>query len=153
LLDKDINQALQRLHVLLGQKVVVHGDGHEVDEAAVQLEVAVDVPERVVPVAVVEVSIAAEHLLDDALDVLVEILWEPGRLANPLGRGASESIHGLVEVGGRSADRSLGRSGSGRDLAVTRSEGGRLDVFGRIRGEDIRVVDLANDPSLYADNV
>ena len=35
LLDKDVNQTLQRLHILPGQQVVVHGNGHEVDEAAV----------------------------------------------------------------------------------------------------------------------
>lgn len=57
------------------------------NEAAIQLEVSVDVPERVVPVAVVEMGIAAEHLLDDALAVLVEVLREAARSADPVTAG------------------------------------------------------------------
>ena len=53
LADEDIDEALQRLHVLATQEVVIHGNSQEVDEAAVQLEVAIDVPERVLPVSVV----------------------------------------------------------------------------------------------------
>ena len=76
LTDKDIYQPLQRLHVLLRQQIIVHRHGNEVDETAVQLQMPVDVPEWIVPVAVVQMSIAAEHLLDDGFDVLVEVRWE-----------------------------------------------------------------------------
>ena len=37
LVDEDIYQALKWFYILLGQKVVVHGYRHEMDEAAVQL--------------------------------------------------------------------------------------------------------------------
>ena len=76
LTDKDVNESLERLHILLRQEVIVHGNRDEVDEAAVQFQVSIDVPEWVVPVIVVQVSIASEHLLDDALDILVVVLWE-----------------------------------------------------------------------------
>ena len=46
------------------------------DETAVQLQVPVDVPKWIFPVTVVEMCIAAEHLLDDASDVGVEIGWK-----------------------------------------------------------------------------
>ena len=76
LTDKDVNESLERLHILLRQEVIVHGNRDEVDEAAVQFQVSIDVPEWVVPVIVVQVSIASEHLLDNALDILVVVLWE-----------------------------------------------------------------------------
>lgn len=76
--DEDVNKTLERFHVFLGQQVIVHGDGDEVDKAAVEVKVAVDVPERMIPVAMVQMSVASEHLLDDTLDILVEVLGEPG---------------------------------------------------------------------------
>ena len=98
----------------------------------------------------VEVGIAAEHLFDDALDVLVEILRETGRFANPVLGTARKDTHGLIKVGRWGADGSLGGI---RSLAITRSESGRLNILGRIGGKDVRVVNLANDPSLYPNNV
>lgn len=52
-------------------------------KATVQFQMAIDMPERIVPVVVVQMSIASEHLFDDALDVLVIVLREARRLANP----------------------------------------------------------------------
>ena len=43
-------------------------------EAAVELQVAIDVPKRIVPMVVVEMGIASEHLLDNALDIRV-VVW------------------------------------------------------------------------------
>lgn len=82
--DKDIYQALQGFHVLLGQQIIVHGDSDEMNEATVQLQVSVDVPEWVVPMVVVEMCIAAKHLFDDAFDILVVLLREAGCLADPV---------------------------------------------------------------------
>ena len=73
-----IDQALKWLHVLLGEKIVIHCHSDEVNETAVEFEVAIDMPEGIGPMTVVEVGVAAEHLLDDALDVLVVVLWEAG---------------------------------------------------------------------------
>jgi len=83
LANEDIDQTLQRLGVLLWQQIVVHGYGHEVDEAAVQLEMAIQMPEWVLVVVVVQVGITSEHLLDDTFDVVMEIQVETRGLANP----------------------------------------------------------------------
>lgn len=93
LADEDIHQALQRLHVLLRQKIVVHRNRNEVDEAAVQLEVSIDMPKWMVPVTMIQVSITAEHLLDDGFHVLVVIWWEARCLADPVVVCAGESAH------------------------------------------------------------
>ena len=53
LYDEYVDQNLQRFHVLSRQQVVVHSHGDEMDEAAVQLEMSVDVPEGMVVVAVI----------------------------------------------------------------------------------------------------
>ena len=53
-------------------------------ETTVQLQVPINVPERVLPVTVVQMCIAAEHLLDDASDIGMEIGRKAGRFANPV---------------------------------------------------------------------
>ena len=146
--DEDVDQSLQRFHVFLRQQIVVHRHGNEVHKARVQLQVSVDVPEWVVPVTVVQMSVAAEHLLDDALDVGVIICWEPARLADPIvpsdaGKGGKR----LVEVCWGCGYGWLRGGGGGIAIA------GRRDFARRIRREDDRVVDLAHDPFLYADDV
>lgn len=83
LLDEQVDQRLHGLHLLVGDEVVVFGHCGEVDEAHVEHVVFRNVPEQD-PVRVVEVRIAAEHLLHDALAVLVERLREATRLADPL---------------------------------------------------------------------
>lgn len=69
---EDINQRLHGLHLLVGNEAVVLGDGDEMNEAHVEDLVLVDVVERILPVTVVQMAVAAEHLLHDALAVLVE---------------------------------------------------------------------------------
>lgn len=53
-------------------------------KAAVQLQMAVDVPKWVVPVVVVQMGVTSEHLLDDALDVRVVMWRESGGFADPI---------------------------------------------------------------------
>ena len=93
LTDEDIHQTLQRLHVLLGEQIVVHRDSDEVHETAVQFEMSIDVPEGMVPVAVVQVSVAAEHLLNNGLNILVVIRREARSLADPVVVCACERAH------------------------------------------------------------
>ena len=53
-------------------------------EAAVELQMAVDVPKRVVPMIVVQMGVAPEHLLDDALHVRMVVWRESRRFTNPV---------------------------------------------------------------------
>lgn len=113
LADENVHQTLQWLHILFWQEIVVHRNCDKMHEAAVELQMPVDVPEWMVPMAVVQVSVAAEHLLDDRFDVLVVIGREARSFANPIVVSARESAHRLIEVGWTSTDRSLGA----RDIA------------------------------------
>jgi hypothetical protein len=81
---KNVDQPLQWLHILSAEQVVVHCDGDKMYEAAIELQVPIDVPEWVLPMTVVEVRIATKHLLDDASDVRVEIGGEAGGFADPV---------------------------------------------------------------------
>ena len=151
LCDKDVHQPLQRLHIFLRQQIVVHRDRNEMHKATIQLEMAIDVPEGIVPVAMIQMCIAAEHLLYDALDVLVEVLRKAGRFANPVTVGAREGGQWLVEVCGAGGDGGLRAGGSAG--IVARGVGGRGGGRWRFGGEDLGVVDFADDPPLDADNV
>ena len=91
-------------------------------ETAVQFQMPVDVPERILPVTVVQMRIAAKHLLDDASHVRVEVGWEAGRFTNPVVLLGGKLREGSRERGGRSSDG--GPSGVvGRGGSVTRSKG------------------------------
>lgn len=63
------------------------------DEAAIQLQMAVDMPERVVPVVVIEMSIATEHLLDNRFAVLLVILWKARCFTDPVFMAPRQSSH------------------------------------------------------------
>ena len=106
---KDVNQQLQWLHILSAQQIIVHGDSDEVHETAVQLQVPIDVPEWILPVTVVQVRIAAEHLLDDASDVGVEVGGEAGGFADPVILFAGKLGKWSRERGGRSRNRRSSR--------------------------------------------
>lgn len=141
LLDIQIDEWLHRLHLLLSHELVVLGDCDKVDEAHVQHFVAVDVPERIQPVAMVQVGVAAEHLLHDTLAILVEGRRETARLPNPILAG--KGSQGRIQV-----------SGTGRDWCacwwsrhIARSKGVRR-TQDRFCGEHDRVVDLADNPFL-----
>lgn len=123
LIHKDVDQPLQRLHILATQQIIVHGDGDKVHKTAVEFQVTVDVPERILPVPVVQVRVAAEHLLDDAFDISGEVGREARGLASPVALLASELREGSGEGSRGGGDGSSGRVG-GRGGGVTRGEGG-----------------------------
>ena len=75
------------------------------NEATVEFQVSVDMPERIVPVTMVEMGIASEHLLDDGLDVLLEVEGKSRGFANPLIWVARKCVHRLIEVCGWCRDR------------------------------------------------
>ena len=151
LLNEDVDKTLERLHVLLGKQVVVHSHSHKVNKAAVEFEVSVDMPEWVVPVAVVQVGVASEHLLDDALHILVEILGEIGWLADPVLGATSKSVHRGVQIGRWGTNWCLSRAGSAWEITSSKSSG--LNVLGWVGREDMRVVDLADNPSLDTNDI
>lgn len=80
---ENIDQILQRFHIFLTDQVVVHGDRAEMNKAAVQVGMTTDVPERISEVVMVEMGVAAEHLLDDGFDIRMEMLGEARRFPNP----------------------------------------------------------------------
>ena len=155
--NEDIHQALERLHVLPRQEIVVHGDGDEVDKTRVEFEVAVNVPEGIVPVVVVEVGVAAEHLLDDGFHVGVVGGREAGGAAEVLGGrvGAGEGGEGVVEVCGLERNGTVGGGGGGRGVwvCVAGDEGRAGDLWGWVGWEDVWVVDFAYDPFLHTGDV
>ncbi len=118
------------------------------DEAAVHLCSLVDVPEGFGEVVVIQVSVAAEHLFDDGLDVGMEMCWEARGLSDPLVLVASRRGEGLVEVGGRHANR-RGRTG----IANVTGDEGLFDGKRRRSGEGLFVMDLADEPPLNPNNV
>lgn len=93
-------------------------------ETAVQLQVPIDVPERVLPVTVIQMCIAAEHLLDNASDVGMEIGRKAGGFADPVVLLARELGERSGERSGRGSNGSSGGVG-GRRGCVTGGEGGR----------------------------
>lgn len=93
LLDEYVDKRLHGFHFLIRNELVVFGNGNEMDEAHVEDVMLVDVPEGVEPMSMVEMRVATEHLLHDALAVLVESLVETTGLANPfLGRAVCVGI-------------------------------------------------------------
>ncbi len=152
LTNKNVDQPLQWLHVLPAQQIIIHSDGDEMYEAAVQLQVPIDVPKWVLPMTVVEVRIAAEHLLDDASYVGVEVWGKAGGFANPVVVLAGELGKRSRERGRRSSDSST--SGVvGRGRGVTRGKGSGRDRCGRVGWEGGRIVNLADNPLLDTDDV
>lgn len=117
LTHEDVDQRLQWLHILAAQQIIVHGDGDKMHETAIQLKMPIDVPEWVLPVSVVQVRIAAEHLLDDASDVGVEVGGKARGFANPV-------VVLAGELGKRSRKR--GRRGCNRRSSGVHGRGGRV---------------------------
>ena len=153
--DPDIDQGLHGLHVALGQQAEQLGDADEVDEAAVEVGPAaggrvlrLDVVERVQPVGVVDVRVQAEHLPEDGLAVVEEGLRETGALADPVGTAGEGAQRG---GGGR---RARGDGGAGVGAVEPAGEVVRRCAGDGVRGEDVRVGQLAADPALdHADVV
>jgi hypothetical protein len=132
LFDEQVNQGLHRLHLLVGNELVVFGDGDEMDEAHVQNVMLVDVPKWIQPMCVVQMGIATEHLFHDALAVLVESLRKAAGLANPLLAG--RICVGVTGIRTCSFMQCKGLWGAG-------------DLLG---GEHDRIMDLADNPLFNA---
>lgn len=124
LLDEQVDKGLHRLHFLVRHELVVFGHRDKVDKAHVENVMLVDVPEGVQPVRVVQVGVASEHLLHDALAVLVERLREAAGLADPLLPGSSAGPARFIDCKGVWYTGNL------------------------FRGEHDRVVNLADNPFL-----
>lgn len=131
LLDKQVDQRLHGLHLLVRNKLVVLGDSHEVHKRHVKNVMFVDMPERVQPVGVVKMGVATEHLFHDTLAVLIESRREPTGLANPI---LPRSIRSGVRW-----SNTCGLIGSKGFWCV-----GNL-----FSGEHDGVMDLADDPFLH----
>lgn len=122
-------------------------------EAAVHWLLKVEVVEGFDKVGPVQVRINSEHLAEDSLADLDELLWETTALSNPI-TGACKLREGGVQRGRTSRDRSVEATrgvGSACDLRIA-------DVVGegntsRISGEYVGVVGLAGDPSLHEGDV
>lgn len=143
LLDEEVDQRLHWFHLLIGHKLVVLCDSNEVHKAHVQDFVLVDMPERVLPMTMVEMRIAPEHLLHDPLAILVESLREATALSDPV--LARKRIDRGIEVGGSGGDG--GCCSWSAHVAGGVSCGRRVGSLGR---EHDRVMDLAHDPLLHA---
>lgn len=74
-------------------------------KARVELEMSIDVPKGIVPVIVVQVCIASEHLFYDALNIVVEIGIEAGRSADPVVLHARKLRERVVQICRRGGDR------------------------------------------------
>ena len=148
----DINQRLHRFHVPRAHQPKQLHNRNEVHKARVQIRpptsIAVrNVPERVHPVRVVQVPVDAEELAEDSFDVVEERLGEAGGFADPV--AACELGKGRVEGRWAGGDGGPGRGGEvdvvEAGVRLCRGHGGERWV----RGEDARVVDLADDPALH----
>lgn len=74
------------------------------DEAAVQLKMSTQMPERVLVMVVVEMGVASEHLLDDTFGIVMEVLVETRGFANPVVSANCQLVQGLCEAGGACCD-------------------------------------------------
>lgn len=94
------------------------------DETAVEFKVSAEVPEWILVVVVIKMSVTAEHLLNDSLYVVVEVLVEARRLSNPFVSDACQLAQRLVEGGRSCSDRSSWSRRVG-SVRVTGCESGR----------------------------
>lgn len=79
----EVDQRLHGLDLLVPQQSEKFPNVDEVYEAGVKFLVRIDIPERIQPMAVVNVRVAPHHLTVYALDVTFEGLGEARRLAEP----------------------------------------------------------------------
>lgn len=130
LFNEEIDQWLHRLHLFVRNKLVILGDCNKMYETHVEDVVFINVPERVQPMCMVQMSVATEHLLHDSLAVFVKCLGKAARLANPL-----LARHVRARTGGAGA----------RDLMEREGIRQAVDFVG---GEHNGVMDLADYPLL-----
>lgn len=117
----------------MGPEHIESGSGeNEVAEAAVELFLEVQMIERLSEVGPVEMCIDTEHLAEDGLADLDEILGEAGSFSHPV------RLPRASQLGKRCC-------GNARIVSIRDSRG-----LGR---EYLCVVNLARDPSLHKRNV
>ena len=119
------------------------------NEATVKFQVSIDMPKGIVPMTMIKMGIASEHLLDDRLDVLLKVEGKPRAFADPLVWVASERVHRLIEVRWRCPNR----CGGGRRIRQIRVICGVGDISRRFGWEDGGIVNLADYPSLNPNDV
>lgn len=124
-----VDEGLHGLELVGFEQIEGRGREDKVTEATVELLLEVDVVEGVGEVGPVEMGVDAEHLAEDGLADVDEVLGEARALADPVGLAT-----GAGELGQRRR----------RDGGVVRKGDAR-----RIRGEDGEVVNLAGDPALH----
>ena len=112
--NPDIDQRLHRLRIPICEKAVEFGDCAKVDEARIEVSpplsivLPAQVPERVDPMRVIEMSIDAENLTKACATIVEECLWKACALANPVAT-VRISADGHIYIHGCS--RRLGREG------------------------------------------
>lgn len=74
------------------------------DETAVEFKVSAEVPEWILIVVVIKMSVTTEHLLNDPFYIVVEVLVEAGRLSNPFISDTCQLAQRLVECGRSCSD-------------------------------------------------
>ena len=93
--DPDVDQRLHGLHVLFTEEAEQFGDADVVNETRVEVGPTIrvaatgDVPERVDPMGVVDVSVDTEDLAHDVFDVVVEVFGKADAFSNPVMTGKS----------------------------------------------------------------
>lgn len=127
-----INEWLHGLELLRLQHIQSARREHKVRKATVELLLEVEVVEGVDKVSPVQVSIDSEHLSEDGLADLEEVLRESTSLSDPV------TVAGAAQ---------LGKRGSGY-LRVVRER----DTIVVCR-EDGGIVNLARDPTLHESDV
>lgn len=108
-------------------------------EAHVENLMLVDMVERVLPVAVVQMGVAAEHLPHHALTILVESLRKPARLADPVLIWIRGGLVGSVAAGEGHRGRcvQVGRGSWEHDGIVYLAHDPLLDAIDEFRGRDL----------------
>jgi hypothetical protein len=142
LLDENIDQWLHRLHLFIRNKPVVLGNSDEMHKTHIQHFMLVEVPERILPVTMIQMRVATEHLLHNTLTILVEGLRKTTGLPDPI--MASERCDRSIGIGWPSWDDTIGTRGWG--LSQRMDRGRNRGWLGR---KHDRVMDLADNPLLH----
>lgn len=116
------------------------------NKTTIQLLVHPQAVERVLPVSVVEVSVAAKHLTRDVLAIAQKTFREAAGLASPVITCKGRERN--VECGGSCGDWSVGA----RSIHAARGVG-RSSNSGRVGRKEPRIMDLTNYPLLNETDV
>jgi len=142
LLDENIDQWLHRLHLLIRDKFVVLGNSDEMHKTHIQHFMLVEMPERILPMTMIQMRVATEHLFHNTLTILVEGLRKTTGLADPI--LASERCDRSIMIVWPSCDDDIGNRVRGFIQRMGRGRNG--GGFGR---KHDRIMDLADNPLLH----